>query len=74
MTAYRALTPEQRYRQAMRLARRSHDRSFRGFLHGRAEAFLGPPLNDRERECIVREIGRAFEAGRQAERHARGQP
>jgi hypothetical protein len=56
------LTPEMRYRQAIRKAQIIAHRELLEFLAGNR-----PWLecsSDREREFIIAEIGRAFEAGR----------
>ena len=59
------LTAEQRYQQALRKARIIFNRNMRAFLAG-TRSHSGPPGIDIERDCLIKEIARAFEAGRRS--------
>lgn len=54
------LTPEQRYRQAMKKALIMSDRNVRRFLAGELQICPAMPM----REYLTQEIGRAYEAGK----------
>lgn len=55
------LTGRHRYNQAIRLARIRHQRLFREFIEGESQ-FL-ECSGDMDREHIIRELDRAYEAG-----------
>jgi hypothetical protein len=56
------LTPKQRYWQAVTKARIQGDREMREFMEGKRDWL--ECAGDREREYVIQEIGRAFDAGR----------
>jgi hypothetical protein len=58
------LTPQMRYRQAIRKARIVVERELREFLAGKRD-WLECGM-DRERDFVIAEIGRAYEAGKTA--------
>jgi hypothetical protein len=59
---YEMLTPEMRYRQAIRKARIIAHRELLDFLAGKRDWL--ECSTDRERAFVIAEIGRAYEAGR----------
>lgn len=66
------LTPQMRYRQAIRKARIIAQRQMREFMTGKRDYL--ECTTDQEREFVTAEIGRAYEAGRRDALSPHGRP